>query len=107
MVPFRRFENLNSAIMALRHQGMFVVALETVKNGMSPEDFCWKFPCALILGNERFGLSAEILQMCDAVVTIPSYGRKNSLNVVTAFGVAAYLARLAWNRDLNTKQLTR
>ena len=46
-----------------------------------------------MLGNERFGLDAEVISACDGVVRIPLYGCKNSLNVVTAFGIAAHEIR--------------
>ena len=46
-------------------------------------------PCALLLGNERFGLDPDVVRMADAVLEIPSHGTKNSINVVSAFAVAA------------------
>jgi len=47
-------------------------------------------PLALIVGNEVRGLSPIILKYCDDVVHIPMYGKKESLNVSVAFGVAIY-----------------
>ena len=46
--------------------------------------------CALILGNERFGLEESTLALCDQVFKIPQMGVKNSLNVSAAFAIAAY-----------------
>ena len=45
---------------------------------------------ALVLGNEVRGLSPKILKYCDDVVHIPMYGRKESLNVAVAFGIAVF-----------------
>ena len=53
----------------------------------SPESF------TLILGNEEYGLSDEWLEACDHIVTIPMYGFKNSLNVASAYSIAAYEIR--------------
>jgi len=45
---------------------------------------------ALVVGNEVRGLSSKILKYCDEVVHIPMYGKKESLNVAVAAGVASY-----------------
>jgi len=52
--------------------------------------FSWKFPLALILGNEGMGISRDIELFCDAEVTIPILGKAESLNVAVAFGIIAY-----------------
>ncbi len=49
-----------------------------------------KFPMALILGNEVLGLSPKILKYCDQIIEIPMYGKKESLNVAIAAGIAIY-----------------
>ncbi len=47
-------------------------------------------PMALVLGNEKAGIDPEILGLCDAILYLPMAGKKSSLNVAVAFGVAAY-----------------
>lgn len=76
----------------LKSQGVFVVALE-----LSPESVLYdnlKLPkekdVALILGNEVEGLQKSILDRCDAIIEIPMRGKKESLNVAVAFGIAGY-----------------
>jgi len=49
---------------------------------------------ALIVGNEVRGLPPSILENCDKILEIPMLGKKESLNVSVAFGVAAYRLRL-------------
>jgi tRNA G18 (ribose-2'-O)-methylase SpoU len=97
LVPWRRCERLAEAVARLRTAGAMVVALETVAAAPALEDFAWRFPCALLLGNERFGLDPEVVRSADAVVRIALYGRKNSLNVASAAAVALHAARRAWN----------
>lgn len=65
------------------------IALETAPH--APSIFEFVFPCSftLMLGNEEYGLSEEALRHCDTVVKIPLYGFKNSLNVASAFAIAA------------------
>jgi len=45
----------------------------------------------LALGNELNGVSKEILNESDAIVHIPMFGKKESLNVPVAFGISAYV----------------
>ena len=47
-------------------------------------------PILLVVGNEIAGVDPGILAMCDKVVYIPMQGVKQSLNVASAFAVAAY-----------------
>ncbi len=49
-----------------------------------------KFPLALILGEEVGGISKSLFKYCDKFLEIPMRGKKESLNVSVAFGVAAY-----------------
>jgi 23S rRNA (guanosine2251-2'-O)-methyltransferase len=48
---------------------------------------------ALVLGSEGTGLSRLLLENCDGMVGIPSYGRIDSLNVSVAAGVLLYEVR--------------
>ena len=48
-------------------------------------------PLVLVVGSEVTGVDPGILAHCDKIVAIPMYGVKRSLNVATAFGVAAVI----------------
>jgi tRNA G18 (ribose-2'-O)-methylase SpoU len=50
-------------------------------------------PIVLIIGNELSGIDPAILEICDKVLAIPMHGRKSSLNVASAFAIAAYWLR--------------
>lgn len=45
---------------------------------------------ALIIGNEKKGISPKILERADKIIYIPMFGKKESLNVAVAFGIAGY-----------------
>ncbi|HEX9722209.1 MAG TPA: RNA methyltransferase [Candidatus Paceibacterota bacterium] len=79
-------------VKELKRQGVFIVALEQVKNSVSLESASWrtKFPLALVLGHEIKGVSPSALRLADAIVEIPMLGQKESLNVAVAFGIAGY-----------------
>jgi 23S rRNA (guanosine2251-2'-O)-methyltransferase len=44
----------------------------------------------LIVGNEVGGIPSNLLRLCETSIRIPMRGKKESLNVSVAFGVAAY-----------------
>lgn len=50
-------------------------------------------PLALVVGNERAGVDPGLLALCDGVFSLPMRGRKSSLNVAVAFGIATYHLR--------------
>lgn len=74
----------------LKKEKVFVVVLEQTKNSLVYTKFKPKFPLALVVGNEVKGVSSSILKRADKVISLPMFGKKESLNVAVAFGVAAY-----------------
>jgi tRNA G18 (ribose-2'-O)-methylase SpoU len=48
---------------------------------------------ALVAGNEVGGILPEVLELADVILEIPMLGKKESLNVSVAFGIAAYYVR--------------
>jgi len=93
LVRWRYVEDIRVALDGLKADGVWCVALETVSGAQDVAEAEWPFPCALVVGNERFGLGADVVGLCDAVVRIPLCGRKNSLNVASAFAIAACTVR--------------
>jgi len=89
-IPFERVWQTWRAVEILKKKGYYIVALEQNQKAISIFKFEPKYPLALIVGNEVKGLSNEILKHCDQVVFIPMKGKKESLNVSVAFGIAIY-----------------
>ena len=89
-VPWSHAEKIEDVIDELKNRGVQVLALEYTDQSTPLYDFDLQFPVALVAGNEAEGLSAGVLQRCDAVVHLPMHGLKSSLNVSVAFGIAAY-----------------
>lgn len=52
-------------------------------------------PILLIVGNEVAGVDPGILALCDKILFIPMLGVKESLNVASAFAIAAYRLRFS------------
>lgn len=70
-----------------------LIAFETAEEATPLEEFLFPKQGTLIFGNEEFGLSPDSLQAADCFVSIPLFGRKNSLNVACAFSVVAHTLR--------------
>jgi len=90
IVDWKYQESIVNAIQNLKSNGYTIYALETVEGSTAIQQTNWKFPLAIILGNERFGITKEVLALADEIVHIPLTGNKNSLNVSTAFSICAY-----------------
>jgi len=89
-VPWEHRPSAVKLIKDLRLKKVNIVALENNTKSISLNKFKPKFPLALVLGEERRGVSHSIISLCDKVVEIPMLGKKESLNVSVAFGIAAY-----------------
>ena len=47
---------------------------------------------ALVVGGENSGIGALTRKKCDKILSLPLYGKVNSLNASVALGIAAYEA---------------
>lgn len=84
-------------INELKKAGFEIVALEQDKKAIpfhQTDNRCrFNKKVALVLGNEVEGLPKSILNRADKIVQIPMHGKKESLNVSVAFGIAVYKLR--------------
>ncbi len=92
-IPFSQEKQTWRVINWLRNHNYNIVALEQNKIATNLFRYQPKFPLALVLGTETKGLSEPLLKRCDSIVEIPMLGKKESLNVSVAFGVAGYYLR--------------
>lgn len=90
-VEWEQTKTLAGAIKKLEAEGYTVVAVEQDKNSTSLFDYKPPKKLALVLGNEVRGLSRSSLNLCDAIVEIPMRGKKESLNVSVAAGIALFI----------------
>jgi tRNA G18 (ribose-2'-O)-methylase SpoU len=75
---------------ALRADGYHLVGLEQTSNSQNLHQYEFQRRTALVIGNERAGLSNDILAKLDVVVEIPVWGLPYSYNVATATTMALY-----------------
>jgi len=92
-VSWEKVKNINSVLEKLKKEKFKIVAVEQSKKSKNLFSFRKdrkEGNLCLILGNEVRGLSKAILEKCDEIIEIPMLGRKESLNVSVAFGIAVY-----------------
>lgn len=69
-----------------------IVSLEITDKSTAIHNF--KFatntPLVLVIGDENFGVSEDILNLSDAIIHIDMYGQNSSMNVVQATNIALY-----------------
>ncbi len=81
---------LGPPLEKLRSEGYTLIGLEQTSGSQSLYDYAFPRKTVLVLGNERTGITAEILALLDATVEIPTYGLPYSHNVATAAAMGLY-----------------
>lgn len=78
---------------ALKEQGFQIIAMHLDEEAVAIDSIDFTQPVALVFGNERDGLSPEMLQLADQHCMIPISGFMQSFNISVAAGVSLYHAR--------------
>lgn len=90
-VAWRHEERALPALRRLRAGGYTLAALEISSDPFSFAEVSLEhFPLCLLIGNELEGVSEEAMGVADLALEIPQFGRKQSLNVAVAFGIAVF-----------------
>ncbi|MBP5497374.1 MAG: RNA methyltransferase [Bacteroidales bacterium] len=87
-------ENVAELATELKSEGYAIILVEQTDGSVMLQDFNFAQyeKVALFVGNEVFGISEELLPLCDAAVEIPQFGTKHSLNVAVATGITLWEA---------------
>lgn len=80
--------NLNQTILKLKELGFWIIG--TDMDGKNYQAVNYPEKSVLIIGSEGFGMSRLVKNSCDYVVSIPMYGKINSLNASVAAGIMIY-----------------
>lgn len=89
-IPWSSGSDPFDVIAKRRKEGFAVVALEHTAQSRPLSSYSIQSPVCLIVGHEVLGVSDDLLSASDAVVHIPMAGRKESLNVSVALGIALF-----------------
>ena len=77
--------NLPTAIDELKDKGLWIYGADM--DGAPVYDTDMTGAVAVVLGSEGFGISRLVKEKCDFIISIPMYGRVNSMNVSCAGAV--------------------
>lgn len=89
-IPWEYEEDLNKILKNLKKKNFQIIAIEQDKNSIDYRKVKTKDRIAIIMGEEVHGLDKKILKKCDVIAEIPMKGKKESLNVSVACGVALF-----------------
>lgn len=95
-IPWTQHKNGVGTAVQLQQNGWHIWALEEGETAVPlftlPPPTA---PVLLVVGNEIAGIDPGILKIADQTASLPMLGVKRSLNVATAFGIAAYHLRFS------------
>ena len=89
-VKIARVSNLVDTIKTLKKHGVWVYGAEADGTPIDKADLSGAI--ALVIGSEGFGLGKLVRENCDVVLSLPMFGKVNSLNASVCAGVLMYEA---------------
>lgn len=89
-VKVARVTNINNAIDKLKEEGFWVYAAEVGGESLYKSNLTGTL--CLVIGGEDSGVKRLTKEKCDGILSIPMFGKVNSLNASVACGVVVYEA---------------
>ena len=90
-VKVAKVSNINNEIEKLKKQNVWVYGCELGGENLCKSNLTG--PVAIVIGSEGRGTGKLTLKICDGSVTLPQYGKINSLNASVATGIVLYEVR--------------
>ncbi|MDP2789223.1 MAG: TrmH family RNA methyltransferase [bacterium] len=97
-VKWGQIKSLPALLLSLRREGFYLIAIEQDKKSVDYKKvsarggpaFGWKGGLVFVVGSEVGGIPKNILKKCNIIAEIPMRGKKESLNVSVALGIALF-----------------
>ncbi len=91
-VDWQYFSTTSEAVARLRGEGYRIIAVEQADESIALQNFRPEAGSkyALVFGNEIKGVEDQVVGLADAVVEIPQFGTKHSLNISVSVGVVLW-----------------
>lgn len=89
-IKIARVSNLVDTIKYLKKQNVWVYGAEADGTPFDKADLSGAV--ALVIGSEGFGLGRLVRENCDMILSLPMYGKVNSLNASVSAGILMYEA---------------
>ena len=84
------YSDFTELVTTLKKEGNSIIGIEITDQSIDIQDFDFKNQekLVLLLGSERHGIKA--IDLVDATISIPMYGRNSSMNVVHSLAITLY-----------------
>ncbi len=101
-VEWEYVEDVMEVVHKLQKDKIFVAAVEQAENAVFLDEFTLnpEHTYAVVFGNEVKGVQQKVVSASDAVIEIPQFGVKHSLNIAVCAGV------VLWSLFAQMKQTT-
>lgn len=89
-IPWESKKSIASLLRSLKREGYRIIAIEQDVRSVPYTNVRPGGKVAFVVGNEVGGLTQTVLKEADSIAEIPMRGKKESLNVSVALGVALF-----------------
>ncbi len=90
MLKTHLYDDIFTTLMTLKENGYTIFAAEVTQDSILLQDVKLPKKWVLLMGHEGSGISQEILNLCDKVVTVEMVGGIKSFNVGVAAAIMMY-----------------
>ncbi len=88
-VPIIRAGSIGDLCLLIKKMGVQLVASHL--SGDPPDSSRFRYPAAIVVGNEARGIGEECIRECDMMIKIPMPGAAESLNAASACAILSYI----------------
>ena len=91
-VAWEYFKHTIDVVLALKSEGVIIVAVEQTEGSISLESFSIEpgKKYAFVFGHEVRGVDQAVVDECNYSLDIPQYGTKHSLNISVSAGIVLW-----------------
>lgn len=92
VVNFEVKDSALGVVETLKKDGYTIISLEITSNSQPIHSFQFskEKPIVLVIGDENFGVSEDVLSISDEIIHVEMFGQNSSMNVVQAANIALY-----------------
>ncbi len=89
-LPWEQKKTIYPLLLKLKREKYLIIGIEQDKKSINYKKVKLKDKNAFIVGPEVSGIPQNILNKCNLIAEIPMHGKKESLNVSVALGIALF-----------------
>ena len=89
-VAWEQKKSISSLLLKLKKENYLIIGIEQAKNSVNYKKVKISNKNCFIVGAEVKGIPQSVLEKCNIIAEIPMKGKKESLNVSVALGIALF-----------------